>query len=125
MYDKSLPLFMTIGIIVDDMNNIMNNIHKKLNSNNWRKMHGISMKRSHRQFDKGLGRKPETLLFILETVRKKVIIKMLECMAEYFENKADRYSRNIRKLHEVGYGIVDISKLLGIPEVVLEKRIDR
>ena len=48
---------------------------------------------------------------------------MVDWTVEYFERKIERVSEKIRELHSVGYGAVDISKILGLPVEMVERRI--
>ena len=48
---------------------------------------------------------------------------MIEWSVKYFERKIERVSEKIRELHSVGYGAVDISKILGVPVEMVERRI--
>lgn len=45
-------------------------------------------------------------------------------MTEYFENKAVKSIDKIYRLHVTGYAVFDISKMLGIPEYMVERYLE-
>lgn len=49
---------------------------------------------------------------------------MIEWTVEYFERKVERVSEKIHELHSVGYGAVDISKILGLPVEMVEVKLE-
>jgi hypothetical protein len=49
---------------------------------------------------------------------------LIEWSVKYFERKVERVSEKIRELHSVGYGAVDISKILGLPVEMVDRKLE-
>lgn len=49
---------------------------------------------------------------------------MIDWTVKYFERKVERVSEKIHELHSIGYGAVDISKILGLPVEMVDKQLE-